>query len=1014
MRAFFLSALLVLPGLLFAQNRVRIAPEQKAVLGEHDHEVHDRHFNCGTPYYTAEAAQKAIENMKRTSPQRFEAMLRDWQQIRLAKTSDDSVGTLQKFFVLNRTTNDFEEVTAKLLAKGTLTQVWADTAEMGNGNVTQAEADAILQTLEVSTPARSRDPQRGVVALETEFFGDPPNRDGDGITDFLLVDVKDGWQPGNNQGFIAGFFFSNDQRNATFSNKRDLLYIDTYPTISFNNNRNVDFALSVTAHEYQHLIHFNYDSNEMAFINEGLSEMAMIVTGYLSESPSLYFGDTDVNLLSWSGELADYSRASLFTLYYAEQVGDIMLKTVVQDPANGTDGLNNALSALNAGIDFGQLFENWCVANYFNDTAFDTRFGYTYPVLGTPTETHNFTDPNQSMFNQTVRGLAVDYVIFSFGDSLRVTFTSDDNVVVKVMKFGQSLQELSDVTLGQEFSVPEFGGTVGTIVFAVINKELSTAKYSYTANGSQQGTLVEIAYDDGTPDRFSGNAAYLSFGNNSAGFGWAVQFKPEVPVNQLVGADLLVVFDQEFQGSNTPADAPKDFLFHVWDDDNGQPGADLITPFIVSTNRTGTSGRDFIEVDLNAYGPQLTNLQTVYIGFTEDDDDTVSSAVGMDNSQGESFSYAFFGPTHSTNPNTWVHMSNLRVGNTPLDGFNAMFRAKFTYQDNRLPHFALGYFQHPIFSEQLDIFVVGDVALSAANLRAKMTQGVTATDLSLQPVSENDDRVFIEDDITLETAGTIQLNVRGTTKYGQGFADTTVAFEVQFLESRVGGRLTSAGGELRMEFPRLALKDDGYLMAYNGNSDILNTNLQAAMESRRGKIYTVSPIGKELRRPATVQIMIDAAFFSGIPVENLAIAEWRSGAWQPLPTQITQDRSALSTEITRLGHLAVIENDATTSVEDAPVARPTAFALHHNYPNPFNPSTRITYDIAEASFVKITIYDILGNEIRTLVNAQKTAGRYTATWDGRDREGRAVSSGVYLYTMTAGTFQQSRKLILTK
>jgi len=88
---------------------------------------------------------------------------------------------------------------------------------------------------------------------------------------------------------------------------------------------------------------------------------------------------------------------------------------------------------------------------------------------------------------------------------------------------------------------------------------------------------------------------------------------------------------------------------------------------------------------------------------------------------------------------------------------------------------------------------------------------------------------------------------------------------------------------------------------------------------------------------------------------------------------------------------------------------PTAYALHQNYPNPFNPASIIRYDIPTSSFVRISVYDILGEEIRSLVSEEKNPGTYEVTFDAKD-----LPSGIYFYTIRAGEFSQSRKMILMK
>ncbi len=101
---------------------------------------------------------------------------------------------------------------------------------------------------------------------------------------------------------------------------------------------------------------------------------------------------------------------------------------------------------------------------------------------------------------------------------------------------------------------------------------------------------------------------------------------------------------------------------------------------------------------------------------------------------------------------------------------------------------------------------------------------------------------------------------------------------------------------------------------------------------------------------------------------------------------------------------------------DDPVDQPlpTQFHLAQNYPNPFNPSTTIEYSLPTRSAVRLVIYNILGQEITTLVNAEQAAGTYRVTWNGRDNAGRHSASGIYLYRLIAGDRQIARKMLLVK
>ena len=88
---------------------------------------------------------------------------------------------------------------------------------------------------------------------------------------------------------------------------------------------------------------------------------------------------------------------------------------------------------------------------------------------------------------------------------------------------------------------------------------------------------------------------------------------------------------------------------------------------------------------------------------------------------------------------------------------------------------------------------------------------------------------------------------------------------------------------------------------------------------------------------------------------------------------------------------------------------PAKFALYRNYPNPFNPTTKIAFDIAKASSVTLKIYDITGKELETLYNGYREAGKYEATFDASK-----YASGVYIYKLQSDNFSASEKMILTK
>jgi hypothetical protein len=88
---------------------------------------------------------------------------------------------------------------------------------------------------------------------------------------------------------------------------------------------------------------------------------------------------------------------------------------------------------------------------------------------------------------------------------------------------------------------------------------------------------------------------------------------------------------------------------------------------------------------------------------------------------------------------------------------------------------------------------------------------------------------------------------------------------------------------------------------------------------------------------------------------------------------------------------------------------PNHYSLTQNYPNPFNPTTKLSYSIAQSGLVTLKVYDVLGTEIETLINEEKTAGSFELSWDAS-----YLPSGVYFYRLQAGDFTETKKMILLK
>jgi hypothetical protein len=133
-----------------------------------------------------------------------------------------------------------------------------------------------------------------------------------------------------------------------------------------------------------------------------------------------------------------------------------------------------------------------------------------------------------------------------------------------------------------------------------------------------------------------------------------------------------------------------------------------------------------------------------------------------------------------------------------------------------------------------------------------------------------------------------------------------------------------------------------------------------------------------------------------------------------LPTVLTLTLVDANRHFSPIFRSGTVTIQTATDVDDILENLPTAYALLQNYPNPFNPSTEIEFSLPKAEDVTLVVYNVLGQQVRRLSQGVLPAGSYRVTFDGHTDSGEMLSSGMYFYRITAGTFSQTRKMLLVK
>jgi len=109
-----------------------------------------------------------------------------------------------------------------------------------------------------------------------------------------------------------------------------------------------------------------------------------------------------------------------------------------------------------------------------------------------------------------------------------------------------------------------------------------------------------------------------------------------------------------------------------------------------------------------------------------------------------------------------------------------------------------------------------------------------------------------------------------------------------------------------------------------------------------------------------------------------------------------------------------IDQGASLQISDNISISPEKHTLYQNYPNPFNPNTTLSYSLSQADFVNITIYDMVGNTIKTITNGSQNAGLKKVDWNATNNNNEPVSAGLYIYKMQANEFTKTMKMLLLK
>ena len=848
-----------------------------------------------------------------------------------------------------------------------------------NVNMTQADVDTVLAHFEEHTIAF---PDQGIYDLNTEYFGPVPDELDNDPKMIIFYSALGSYQGTSFDGYFSAYNQvteeeANGMDPSGHSNECEMIYMTCNPL-----NPIAPIRLSVLAHEMQHLIHWGMDINEDTWVNEGCSEYAMYLYGY--PDPIVDFPtQPDNNLIVWDQAFSDYVQTYLFTVFLSENYGGHeLISEIVAEPANSITGIQNALINLGYMAPFNYIFAQWTNANYLGD----------YTTIDLPTfhcvNTYNSYPVSGSA---SVNGWAADYYKFVTGDvDLDISFTVNTGEFIvnllMINNFGDT-EVINLVASSNEGSItlPAFEPEYDYMVMNISNITSTSKTYSFT--------LEESTFEER-------NFWAYHFNNNS--------YSEITATQQMSGEYCNVYVDNDLWNIDiTPNDV--ELVARVFDDstaadpDNGIYLLDTqmfgIPSDIDENGKVNILIYDIDDANINGFfspndisgGTHSNNMEVLYI-----DKNPHGSGINS--------SYCFSTVAHEfqhlihytldSNEQTWVNEGLSCFAQTVTGWVSPNWMVMFTMNpDNNLIQWTAGpdYPQTWLFMIYFWEHYCLDDENIIHNLVAEPLNGMDGIDAALITTGWDDVNAedvfnnwvianYINDPSFMDGKFGYSDNPVGTGNYAMGTADDITFYPTSETNSMQHWSVnyitfSSLENSLKVTFIGGADYSQYSVRFVSFNGDVPYALYEMELDDFA---YGEITLPNNDENYDNVVMFVTDTFGGTGTIEYSYIAE-----------DVISQNSAPQDELPQITELSC-------------------------FPNPFNPQTTIHYTISEASYTELNIYNIKGQQIKSLINAFQTAGSYNLQWDGTDDLQNQVSSGIYYYNLSTSAGSVTKKMLLMK
>lgn len=354
----------------------------------------------------------------------------------------------------------------------------------------------------------------------------------------------------------AGYFSSPDEYHPEvheYSNAHEMFVFN-----ADNSPLNDTYTYGVLAHEFQHMIHWKQDRNETSWINEGFSEVAVLLNGYyVGGADSEYTANPDMQLTDWGGDVGSngphYGASFLFLTYFLDRFGEEATKALVKDQQNGMESIDNILKSINATdkvtgqpITSNEVFMDWATTNYLLDGSVgDGRFVYhNYKDAPQVSDTESLADCPAELTG-TVRQYGVDYIHFSCSGKFTLRFEGATQTGLLPadaysgkMAFWSNKGDESDMTLTREFDFSTASGPL-TLKYRTWYDLETDYDYVYLEASPDGGKTWQILKTPSSTDTNPSGNSY-GWGYNDKTDGW---IEESVDLSQFKGQKIQLRFE---------------------------------------------------------------------------------------------------------------------------------------------------------------------------------------------------------------------------------------------------------------------------------------------------------------------------------------------------------------------------------------------------------------------------------------------------------------------------------------